>query len=424
MKDKIKVMIVDDDKFICSSLATILEANEDIEVIATAYSGSEAIETYKASLPHILLMDIRMGDVSGIQSGEAILSLYPKAKIIFLTTFADDEYIVKALNMGAKGSYSAGNLLLSEKIRILIMKIKNNIEMENSIKIENNIKDVALIFEGGGMRASYTAGFLNTLLEKEVYFDYVAGISAGASHSVNYLSRDIERAEESFVDLVLDPNFGDWKSFLKGEGLFRAKYIYEETGHSSGVLPFNFKAFRGNPARLRIGSFNCEKGEVVYFKEKDTTTLEKLMKIVRASSSMPIFMPPTEIDGVVYVDGGIGGGIPLDIAEKEGMEKFFVILTRPRGYRKEPVKFGKALRLYYKKYPKVAEAMLSRHLVYNKTLDKLEALERQGKAFLVYPEIMPVSSRETDFIKLRESYALGYAQGQRDFPKWKEFLEV
>lgn len=78
------------------------------------------------------------------------------------------------------------------------------------MKLHNNIKDVALIFEGGGMRASYTSGFLNNLLENEIYFDYVAGISAGSSHSVNYLSRDMERSRISFVGFSLDPKFGGW----------------------------------------------------------------------------------------------------------------------------------------------------------------------------------------------------------------------
>ncbi|WP_041219199.1 DUF6363 domain-containing protein [Desulfitobacterium dichloroeliminans] len=66
--------------------------------------------------------------------------------------------------------------------------------------------------------------------------------------------------------------------------------------------------------------------------------------------------------------------------------------------------------------------MLKRHIIYNQTLEELEQLEREGKAFLVYPEEMPVSSREINFSKLSESYRLGYAQGQRDVSQWKAFL--
>lgn len=292
------------------------------------------------------------------------------------------------------------------------------------MKIQNNIKDVALIFEGGGMRASYTSGFLNVLLENEIYFNYVAGISAGASNTVNYLSRDKERTKISFVDLVLDPNFGGWRSFLKGEGFFRSKYIYEETPHPDAALPFDFHTFKNNPAKIRIGAVERDSGELIYFSKEDIKELHDLMKIVRASSSMPIFMPPTKIQDKYYVDGGISGGIALDIAKKDGHEKFFIVLTRPKGYRKEPIGHRRFIRRYYRKYPKVYEAMIHRHVVYNETLDELEALEKQGKAFLVYPDTMPVSNRETNHKKLVQSYELGYRQGKRDLPRWKNFLNI
>ena len=291
------------------------------------------------------------------------------------------------------------------------------------MEIQNNIHDTALIFEGGGMRASYTAGFVNQLLENELYFDYVAGISAGASHSVNYLSRDQERTKKSFVDLVKDPNFGGWGSLMKGEGYFRAKYIYEETPHENAALPLDFKTFWKNPAKMRVGAFDINKGEIIYLKKEDIRERGDLMKMVRASSSMPMFMPITEFKGRHYLDGGIDGGIALDAAKKDGYKKFFVLLTRPKGYRKSPVKFGPLIKAYYRKYPRVVEALLTRHIRYNQTLDELKDLEKQGKAFLVYPDQMPISNRERNFEKLTKTYELGYRQGKRDIKKWMEFLE-
>lgn len=285
-----------------------------------------------------------------------------------------------------------------------------------------NIKDTALIFEGGGMRASYTAGFVNTLLENGIYFDYVAGISAGSSHSVNYLSRDTDRAKKSFVDLVLDPKFGGWGSFLKGEGYFRAKYLYEETPYPGACLPFDFETFSANPARLRVGAFERDTGDMVYFTKEEMRSVGQLMKMVRCSSSMPVFMPPTAYNGHVYMDGGLGGGIALDIAQKDGMERFFAVLSRPKGFRMQPPRFGRAIRAIYRKHPFVADAMMNRYKVYNRTLEELEQYAREGKAFLVYPDVMPVTNRETDFEKLSESYAAGYAQGAGDLGDWKEFL--
>jgi predicted patatin/cPLA2 family phospholipase len=287
---------------------------------------------------------------------------------------------------------------------------------------ENRIIDTALLFEGGGMRASYTAGIVNTLLEKQLYFDYVAGISAGSSHAVNYLARDSWRAKTSFVDLVQDPRFGGWISFLQGKGYFNAEYIYEKTPCPGGALPLDFDKFQACGARVRIGAMDRDRGELHYFTEQDIREISDLAKIVRASSSMPVFMPPTEFRGKVYVDGGLGGGIPLDIGLKDGLTRFFAVLTREKGYRKDPMKYTGMMKLWYRQYPEVVEAMMNRHRRYNETLDQLEQLESEGRAFLVYPDRMPVSSRETDLKKLRESYEAGYGQGQRDVNKWVDFL--
>ncbi|MDD6207309.1 MAG: response regulator transcription factor [Clostridiales bacterium] len=98
-----KIVIVDDDQLVAISLKTILEADPDIEVAATGQDGGDAILLYEEKKPDVLLMDIRMKEMSGLEAAERILARDQEAKILFLTTFSDDEYIVKALNVGAKG---------------------------------------------------------------------------------------------------------------------------------------------------------------------------------------------------------------------------------------------------------------------------------------------------------------------------------
>ena len=97
------IVIIDDDKLVCSSLKIILSADPEIIVLATGNDGKEAIELYDKHKPDVLLMDIRMDVMTGLEAGEIILKKHPKARILFLTTFLDDDYIVKALNIGAKG---------------------------------------------------------------------------------------------------------------------------------------------------------------------------------------------------------------------------------------------------------------------------------------------------------------------------------
>ncbi|QUH25954.1 response regulator transcription factor [Serpentinicella alkaliphila] len=98
-----KIIIVDDDILVSSSLKTIIESNDGFEVLAVANSGEDAIKLYKEHHPEILLMDIRMGKINGLEAAAEILNTFPDAKVLFLTTFADDEYIIKALKIGAKG---------------------------------------------------------------------------------------------------------------------------------------------------------------------------------------------------------------------------------------------------------------------------------------------------------------------------------
>lgn len=97
------IVIIDDDKLVAVSLKTILESTGNVKVLAMGSCGEEAIELYSLFKPDVLLMDIRMNGMSGIEAGEKILAGYPDARILYLTTFSDDEYIIKAVLMGAKG---------------------------------------------------------------------------------------------------------------------------------------------------------------------------------------------------------------------------------------------------------------------------------------------------------------------------------
>lgn len=98
-----RIVIVDDDALVSGALKTILEASEDVTVCGIGHDGREAVELYRRLKPDILLMDIRMGEVSGLKAARRILKEKPDARILLLTTFLDDEYIVKALKYGVKG---------------------------------------------------------------------------------------------------------------------------------------------------------------------------------------------------------------------------------------------------------------------------------------------------------------------------------
>ena len=98
-----KIIVIDDDRLVAMSLKTILENTGCIQVVATGHSGETAIALYEEHTPDVVLMDIRMDGMTGLEAGEHILKAHPDAKLLYLTTFSDDEYIITALNIGAKG---------------------------------------------------------------------------------------------------------------------------------------------------------------------------------------------------------------------------------------------------------------------------------------------------------------------------------
>lgn len=101
--EKKRILLVDDDELITMSLEMIISSDTNFEIVGKGCSGREAVALFDELRPDLLLMDIRMADMNGLEAAEAILSTHKDATILFLTTFSDDEYIVKALKLGVKG---------------------------------------------------------------------------------------------------------------------------------------------------------------------------------------------------------------------------------------------------------------------------------------------------------------------------------
>lgn len=97
------ILVVDDDMLVSNALKTILESDDTLHVTGSGEDGEDAVRLYGELKPDVLLMDIRMKNLNGLEASRRILAAYPEARILLLTTFSDDEYIVKALKYGVKG---------------------------------------------------------------------------------------------------------------------------------------------------------------------------------------------------------------------------------------------------------------------------------------------------------------------------------
>lgn len=276
------------------------------------------------------------------------------------------------------------------------------------------------------MRASLTSAMAVTLLKAGLSFDWVAGISAGASTAVNYLSGDAWRIRRSFVEFAAEEEFGGWRYFARGKGMFHGEYIYQRAGAPDEALPFDWNTYVSNSGDMRVIAFEAETGAEAVWSKKDTPNIDELMIRVQASSTMPIVMPPVRLDGHVYVDGAMGedGGIALSQAQREGFEKFVIVLTQERGYRKESQRFPAVYRGIFRRYPALADALLTRWKRYNETRERIFELEAEGKAHVFAPDRMPVDNSTRDLSRLAAAHRMGLSQARREMPAIREFLGV
>lgn len=283
-----------------------------------------------------------------------------------------------------------------------------------------NIKKVSLVLEGGAMRGSFTAGVISLLMDKEITFPYVIGISAGASNALNYVSKQKERARICFVEMVSRPEYYGIRHFIRGNGIFNTKFLYDELPMK--VLPYDYKAFFASDIFIKLGAVHAKSASMRYWSREEIKTPHGLNMRLRASSSMPLVMPITKIDGEDYVDGGVVDSIPIEEAIRDGNEKQVVVLTQQKGYIKERQKLNPVTKFWLRDYPKLLDAISNRHLVYNRTIKRIEDLEKQGNAFVIRPGRKLVSRTETNTDRLMESYKYGYEYAESLLPELMKFV--
>ncbi len=289
--------------------------------------------------------------------------------------------------------------------------------------MESTVHDVALVFEGGGMRNSYSAGAVAVMLENGLFFDDVYGLSAGATNAIDYLSRDARRVEASFTVCLDDASFRWWLEPLVFADGFGALRRGDGEARSGCRLPFDFAAFKENPARVTLQALDRDSGETAYFTRDDVSTEGALMACVRASSSYPVVFPPTWIGGRALYDGGIGdgAGIMLPRATVDGLQRYFVVCTRPRGFRR-PERPNRLYDAFFWRRPRMRAALDTWARRYNAELDLLEHLEAEGRAYVFYANGQGVANTERDEAKLRANFMRGKAQAEAELGAWMRFL--
>ncbi|WP_417763425.1 patatin-like phospholipase family protein [Shewanella sp.] len=284
------------------------------------------------------------------------------------------------------------------------------------------MNNTALVLEGGGLRAMYTAGVLDAFLEAELDFPYVVGVSAGAIYPASYLSRQSGRNLTIQQRYLADKRYMGWRHWLKNGNYVNVDFTYRRMAHE--LVPFDFAAFGANPAEFKVGAFNCRSGKTDFFSKADLANHQRLLDVLIASSSLPFVSPPVAIDGQTYLDGGIAAPIPLAQARHDGYQRQLVILTQDADYRKSAFKPAWLAKRAYRRYPKVADALLQRHHVYNQALRDLSEQVAAGNTLVIQPQQpLGLDRLERRFDKVAAVYQLGLTDGRTALPQVQAFID-
>ena len=278
-----------------------------------------------------------------------------------------------------------------------------------------------LVLEGGAMRGMFTAGVIDVMMENGIEYDGIIGVSAGAAFGCNYKSKQIGRVIRYNMKFCNDKRYSGIRSLLKTGNIYNTDFAYGEVPLKHDV--FDFDTYQNDPTDFYVVCTDVETGEAVYhiYGGKDDHGFDW----IRASASMPLVSQIVEIDGQKLLDGGIADSIPVRYFETIGYDKTIVVLTQPEHYQKKPNRLMPLIRLKYKKYPKLAEAMEKRHLVYNQTLAYIEEQEKLGKLFVIRPpHKLQIGKVEKDPSKLKEIYDIGRETVAPQVSAIKEFLNT
>lgn len=172
------------------------------------------------------------------------------------------------------------------------------------------------VLEGGSFRGIFSAGVIDALLDYDVKFEYVIGVSAGISNATSYISMQKGRNMDIMRQYRNDKLYMSKMNFLKSKSLFGVDFIFDEIPNR--LIPFDWEQYLKFDGTIKIGITDAMTGKSVY---KDGIRLDRQCTFLRATCAIPVLFPPIIIDGTPYYDGGLSDSIPIKQAILDGNEK-------------------------------------------------------------------------------------------------------
>lgn len=278
----------------------------------------------------------------------------------------------------------------------------------------------ALVLEGGGIRGFYSAGVFDAFMNAGILFPYIIGVSAGAANVLSYVAGQQGRTRQVAEFYAGDPRYVSKRNLIFHRSLFNMKFIFQDVPQKH--VFFDWEMFNLQNIRLLTGALDCKTGQTVWFEKQD---IVPPFQATVASCSIPLLSRIVHYKGCDLLDGGIADPIPIEKSISDGNTFHVVVLTRNEAYKKEEFKYKRLIKLFYRKYPKLIEAMLNRHNYYNRQLELCEKLEQEGKAIIIRPQKkLQIESTAADKKQLLALYDEGYEEGAAKLDGIKKFCNM
>jgi len=242
----------------------------------------------------------------------------------------------------------------------------------------------------------------------------------GACNAASYISRQPERNRIVNIRFVNDHRYLSYRRLMTRGELFGMDFIFNTIPHS--LVPFDFKTFMESDQKCITGVTDCETGSPLYFEKNELG--KDYMTILQASSSLPFASKPVHYKGRTLLDGGMSDSIPIQKSMTDGNTRNILVLTRPKGYRKKRPAMRCLFPVRYPRYRGLCNALATRYIRYNKTMDFIDQMEQNGDVFVIRPpSALEVGRVERNQAKLYGTYDQGYSDAAGSFPELCTYLK-
>lgn len=275
---------------------------------------------------------------------------------------------------------------------------------------------IALVLEGGGLRGVFTAGVIDCFIDNKIDFDYVCGVSAGSCNTFAYVAKARGFIRKCMLQDDKRNSFYGVRQMTKSHKYVDLDKVFYDYTKLYGL---NLDDFISSKTKWEFVATNIKTGKPEYL---SSNKKEVARKMGVASCSLPILTDPININGKLYLDGGMTDSVPVQHALDKGYKKIVVVCTRKKGSFSKVKEFEKPIyKRMYKKYPKFLEAVNNRTILYKNQIKLCEELEKENKVALIRPTLKEVRRLESDLDELSLFYYHGYTKAEEYIEKINEW---